>query len=154
MGKKAQSNIIVGGGGVIFIILLVIITFLVANVWTSSHPYKLDNVNLGDLNIPFRSGNVDIYFDVVNNADTTLISKVEVKVLEDVNNCFREPYEKELPQIKPKSQNNRYSVSLQTSYNSNKEDECENKSFVVSLKLKDSFGKVLDEETTGRIGIE
>ena len=148
MDKKGQAWL---GGGVGGIVIAVIVILVIWNVYYA-HPYKLDNITVDKLNLPSYSGQTNIYFDVVNNADTTLVGKVELQVNNDTNSCFYPVAEKELAQIQPKSSNNRYYVTLSTN-NANQKPACIGKSFDITLRLKDSFGKVLDEKTISGIGI-
>jgi len=119
--------------------------------------YKLENVYVDPIDIKISYANQDssrLCFDVNNNAQTTLLSQIEVTFDENGKKCFQSIDTKKLSEIPPK-ESKHTCLDLRLPYNSNKEsykEECGEKRFEITVSLQDVGGVELDKGVT-HIGI-
>ena len=106
--------------------------------------YEIINIEPESRYIDFGKS-TRIFFEIVNNADTTLVSRIETRIN---NSCFGMVEDKGLDGIPPGQKISSYvyinSLSERYSgdYNYNKEN-CKGEAFKVILILKDISGKML-----------
>lgn len=101
--------------------------------------YQIVNVEPEKRYIDFGK-NTRIFFEVINNAETTLVSRIETKIN---NSCFSIVEDKGLDGIPPGQKTSSYVYINSQSGDYGYKENCKGEAFKVSLILKDISGKIL-----------
>ncbi len=142
MNKKGNQIVI----GIIVIIILLLSTGLLSYDKFTKKVY-LENVNLENPRIS-QGTQTKLYFDVVNNLDTTINPKIEVLIDQGKDEeCFAKVEEKTLDKVLPGTKLPTYVYVNSNSENYNyKAKNCSQRVFNIQINLKDFNGKVLDQK--------
>jgi len=147
MNKRGNQLII----SIVIIVILLFATGILSFNLYNKKAY-LDNVHLESDRIT-QGTQTKLYFDVINNFDTTLTPKIGVIINQSTNeNCFTKIDEKVLDKVSPKNRLPTYvyiNSNQQLPYST---ERCSQRIFIITINLKDFDGKVLDSKNI-QIGV-
>ena len=129
----------------IIILLLLVGLFTIVGCPSGNNNQQYQIINVQPENRYIDAGqNSRIFFEIVNNAETTLVSRIETQLN---STCFGTTEDKGLDGIPPK-QKISYYVYIRSSSSYYNGEGCKGKSFKAVLVLKDIGGQKLASEET------
>lgn len=127
---------------IIFVGLILMIIVLSGCELFEKKEYQISEISPEKTDLEYNKNNdrLRIYYTIVNDAELTLNSKIEIKLNET---CFDRINDKEVGDIPPKKSTRTYS-DIRLRYRA--PESCVGNSYDILITLKDVNGKILDSQ--------